>query len=1291
MVGQGRPVASRWRYVVLLRAFAWRTFVTLGVGLPLFAAEVRGQEPLTDFRLRIAWGGGAERVWKGTVSISSGTFAEWNALGIEADEPAAIYRSAPGQIVIAPASPRTYDGLDVSVQAPVDAVLTVDVVSTDGPNSRQPRKISLRSLIDAAVSEPLDDVGNRLYVRRSPGDSLRVKSDDDSFIFDTTRVPPIVIEPYFLGDAASGPLRFDLQLRNADGGDVVWSEVVERDQTSDSVAGPPITAQIPFALDEGVYDFIVSATPRGLRVRLRRQQPIAERHVQFVVLSPEPSAPAIDPNSWVVVSEIDPTAPRWWERIANLAPLPGLRKGSFGIGDSRPSRHALGDVVRLGGQRLPADIPWEAYPVPIQQVGRPHLLEIEYPSDVAQSLGMSIIEPNAAGAVVPIGLDVGVDVSPSIGRDAPEWRVQRVMFWPKTASPLVFVSSRDPQNAAVFRRIRVLANATSPPRLVAPAGGDAQRTIGPYFGRPMFAENFSAPEALDVWSGRTLDDWSTFYQGARRLVSYLDYAGYNGTMMTVAVDGSAIYPSQLLKPTPRYDTGTFFATAQDPQRKDVLELLLRIFDRNRLTLTPAIQFASPLPRLEERLRDPREDATGIRWVGADGRNWLDRNGAKQGAAAYYNLLDPRVQNAMRDVVRELAERYGRHPSLAGVAIALSPVGYAQLPGPEWGFDDTTVARFEEATGLDVPGEGADRFAKRAEYLLGEARGQWVEWRAAVVADFHRSLVDVLPPDRLLHVVPGEMFESPHLKQQLRPRLPTEFVLETLLYEAGINPENYADDPRIVVMRPGRYGERTSAGSRAIDAQVNQARTFERLLETTTHRGSLFYHEPQRLRVRSFDERSPFAETYTWLVPHVSPSGARNRQRFAHSLASLDSQWMFDGGWMALLGGEDETRSVARTFQQLPNVEFATVAFDVDPVTIRIANTGDATFVYLVNDSPWPAQTRLDLRSSVDGPATVLGGHPATPPEIRGGTGSWSHTLQPYDVLAFSVPSADLQIVDAAALIDQNVRRVLERRILDLDARLNSLAAPTNYDVLENPGFESAEANVGAVPGWQLRPPTSGTIDLVSADPHDGAQAVRLTSDGPATQLVSDQFDPPETGRLSVWVWLRRDADAPQPSVRLSVEGVLNGETYYRFAQVGQGREGLQVGTEWTPYQFLINDLPFAGLSQLRVRFDLMAQGSVYIDSVRLSHLAFSQTEIKELKKIISNANVKMVTDQFGQCAQVLDDYWPNYLAEHVTLSDPQMARDSIPTDSSDAAEPEEPRRTSTGFVDRLRRFLPQFR
>ena len=200
-----------------------------------------------------------------------------------------------------------------------------------------------------------------------------------------------------------------------------------------------------------------------------------------------------------------------------------------------------------------------------------------------------------------------------------------------------------------------------------------------------------------------VDDWVTFYEGGTRLVDYLNHVGYNGLVIAALADGSTIYPSEVLEATPRYDTGLFLETGQDPVRKDVLEMLLRLFDREGLQLIPALEFGAPLPELEALLRRGGPEAEGITWVGPDGLTWLETYPPVRGMAPYYNVLHPRVQQAMLAVVHELVARYAQHPSFGGLAIQLTLQGYAQLPGPEWGLDDVTIARFQQETQIRVPG------------------------------------------------------------------------------------------------------------------------------------------------------------------------------------------------------------------------------------------------------------------------------------------------------------------------------------------------------------------------------------------------------------------------------------------------------------------------------------------------------------------------------------------------------------------------------------------------------------
>ncbi len=138
--------------------------------------------------------------------------------------------------------------------------------------------------------------------------------------------------------------------------------------------------------------------------------------------------------------------------------------------------------------------------------------------------------------------------------------------------------------------------------------------------------------------------------------------------------------------------------------------------------------------------------------------------------------------------------------------------------------------------------------------------------------------------------------------------------------------------------------------------------MDRLFATQPHSANLFYHEPQKARLPSFDVESPFgaANTYTWLVAEMSPSGDRNRRRFIHSLAVGDARQMFDGGWLLPLGQEETLKRILSAYRQLPGEPFQTVAGEFQPVTIRTLSRSGESYIYLVNDSPWAVEAELQL-------------------------------------------------------------------------------------------------------------------------------------------------------------------------------------------------------------------------------------------------------------------------------------------------------------------------------------------
>ena len=176
------------------------------------------------------------------------------------------------------------------------------------------------------------------------------------------------------------------------------------------------------------------------------------------------------------------------------------------------------------------------------------------------------------------------------------------------------------------------------------------------------------------------------------------------------------------------------------------------------------------------------------------------------------------------------------------------------------------------------------------------------------------------------------------------------------------------------------------------------------------------------------------------------------------------------------------------------------------------------------------------------------------------------------------------------------------------------------------------------------------------------------------------MSPPTSGRVSVSVWLRVADMKHQPPLRLAIEGQHRGRAYYRYASVGAGRGSVPIKTEWSQFIFQVDDLPVTGLSDLRVRFDLMGGGEVWVDDVELFPLAFSDGERVEISKLIAIAGIHLDKGHFGHCTRVLEGHWPKFLAAHVSPDRQQpptsadvAKRDKTQPDESSSARPPQSR------------------
>jgi hypothetical protein len=312
---------------------------------------------------------------------------------------------------------------------------------------------------------------------------------------------------------------------------------------------------------------------------------------------------------------------------------------------------------------------------------------------------------------------------------------------------------------------------------------------------------------------------------------------------------------------------------------------------------------------------------------------------------------------------------------------------------------------------------------------------------------------------------------------------------------------------------------------------------------------------------------------------------------------------------------------------------------------------------------------------------------------------WTLDLQPYELVAakFALPNANF--ARPQITLEPSVRQSLARRVSDLGTRVAALVNPRPLPVLVNADFEASPIDQ-QIPGWTITNAAETSGDIDTNERRSGKQSLRLSSRGARISVRSAPIDPPTTGRLSVSLGMKVVNRAHQPSMRLAIEARVDGVEYYRYAAVGgYGPDATRIPDEWDPsspptFSYRVDDLPSVGVEDLRVRFDLMGAGEVWIDDVQVFDLGFENTERVELSKLVSLAEHKRNVGQYAGCLQLLESYWPQFLVEHVPLTQGPgpVARRNFHRrrpGSEGPSLPEEPSK-KPGVLDRLKGFVPKF-
>ncbi|MCA9231098.1 MAG: hypothetical protein KDA57_10625 [Planctomycetales bacterium] len=1252
----------------------------------------------TTVRLRIAWGSGAQakQRWSGQIEVPGGTFSELQPLGIESDASVATYVDG-NRLIVDPLQKRSFDGCDVTVRADKEAVVRFELRSDQSPRATLV-EMPLWEIATQQLHRELRESSGFLIAHRSPGDKLRVTLSREHLVFQPNEVWNLGLQPDLAEELATGPVQLEIRLQRTGDTKILWQAGRQFDK--DSPENEPIDFEIICPDQEGAYRLAVTARHlEGFAKRIlpgQQARLLASREVEFVVVDPQAKQPSLT-ERWEPVLSIDPANPRWWQRLpswAQVTRIHGLTQGAVGniVPVVRPG--PAGELVELPAASTEADPYWQSYTLPVRNVGQPHLVEVQYPLASEQHLAISVIEPDASGHVSASSRDAGFYTDGSRTAADGELGIHRFLFWPRTQSPQLLIVNRHSDKPAQFGRISLLRQDAQPEAPGEVEGLDkSARLVACYLSEPGFAESLGAAESTDETSGLSVQTWATFLDGANRLAQHLRRNGYNALVLSAAGDGSSLYPSDALQPSPRYDTGLLAASGQDPVKKDVLELLLRVFDREGLRLVPLMHLASPMPRLEQIRRTSQAQIHGIDCVGWKGTTWLEENATTEGRAPYYNVLNERVQTELAMLATDLADRYSRHPSFAGVGFKVSGEGYGILPELDWAIDDATIAAFSRDTGVNVLFEDDRRFRRRADQLLGPDRGSWQEWRTQKLTGMYTQIAEELAAargDLRLFLTTEDLFAGTQLQKQLRIAISKPLNLTYVLAEHGLDLARLNQNPDIVALSPSRLGANDVFSRRALDLRFNAAAEEGELIQLSRRSALLAHHESRALRLNSYDERSPFGagSTQLNLAFQPLPVGEEQRRQLVSALARGDAQIYVEGGKNLSFGRLSETQNLLKTLQHLPAVETLDRSESVQPLVLRVYRSAETVTVLLINESPWPTRVQLPLSSAQPCTWQKLGSHASETPEEQSGTlaaadQDWHIDMKPFDLQAWAFATSELQVGQLKVSLDSSAEEDLRQRIDAVESRTGNLDIRRRYPQLQNPGFELETEGV-AIVGWQPLLGSHGEAEVVSSDAHSGSRALRIHSEDEAGAAVqSSLFPMPETGQLMLSGLVRGVAVTPEARLHIILEDAENGRTYRQYAVLGGARA---IDEAWSRFEFPVDEIPFATAGQMRVQFHLIGKAEVLLDDIELYDLQFDKLQRGALVKGVYAAKTALDEGQVIDCLHLVEQYWSRYLIEYVPAVEAKVLREAKQPARIEASEGEA---GSQGIGDRFRGWVPK--
>lgn len=677
------------------------------------------------------------------------------------------------------------------------------------------------------------------------------------------------------------------------------------------------------------------------------------------------------------------------------------------------------------------------YRFDVKNIGKPHLAIVRYPDDKTRCMSVSdgtcydLSIGIFTGRAMPHGRQTGL-AQPLSGT----MQEIRQIFWPRwKACSILFGNTTQGEPAAAASV--TICELDELPALKTPNAPDdgTRRSLGVSYEDPCSHSSDLGALTFDTW--------------LERMVAFAKFEGANRLTYPIIWYHGPIYPSAT-EPANYFDwsvAGTnrnlYIRWTSHPE--DWVEKLLTRFDREHLEFVSQVTYIR-LGSLMEKMNinleaiqagqdtinnmraDDKVQSGAGDWTGEYNVRNFERQklSREQGNEAWtacpliygerpdgggacgpiFNPLHPIVQSALLGSVREIATRYGKHPSYKGLHIfcyGSSTLGFGSLQS---GYDDVSVSLFERETGVKVPVDAKlpDRFSKRYAFLTApEMREKWVAWRCAKITDLIRRMRDELVnvrPDLRLAVTPmgGSDAGIDIAAINREPGVTVTTGLDALGPCSNSVTPDWAECQNVNIFNTWieRWGRHRWWSCAPDDGQARDL--------------AVILGKPAEGICRMGSEYAPDGFWWPGAQLRITPAfsgGVHFMRHYANALARFDPMVISRGGLTRDRGHAELLRPFALAYRALPAKKFETVGDSTEPVTVRTLVDGGKRYLYVVNREYYPSDVVVRLTNTT-GKIVDL----STNVKIKTAE-TWPLKLGPYELKSFAL-SPEVQIAGFTA-------------------------------------------------------------------------------------------------------------------------------------------------------------------------------------------------------------------------------------------------------------------------------------